>query len=169
MSQVIDDFLPEAEFTTLKNFLMESAIYKTMAYTYRYEHQDSLDDFSLQTNMLMYPSIIEPLLERLQAQQSFICRANVIMRRDENVVGGFHTDVVDRKDLTTSVLYINDCNGGTAFKDGKFVQSKANRAVIFSNTEDHAGVWQTDVPFRYVVNTNFLQVESYREQFWSPL
>ena len=169
MSQVIDDFLPEAEFTTIKNFLMASAIYKTMPFTYKHEHQDNLDDFSLQTNLLMYPSIVEPLLNRLQAQETFVCRANVIMRRDENVVGGFHRDVVHREDVTTAVLYINDCNGGTAFKDGKFVQSKANRAVIFNNTDEHAGVWQTDVSFSYVVNINFLQVESYREHFWSPL
>jgi len=166
--QIIDDFLPEADFHVLKNFLEESAIYKTMPFTY-YHGQDSVDDYSLQSNLLLFPSIINPLLTALKVREVLICRANVIMRRNENVVGGFHQDFIDRPDITTSVLYINDCNGGTSFKDGGIVQSKANRAVIFNNTADHAGVWQTDVPYRYVVNTNFLQEESYREHFWRPL
>jgi len=165
--QVFDDFLPEADFHVLRDFLLESAIFRTMPYTYQLRQQ-SLDDYSLQANLLLFPSLIQPLLTALKAQQVLVCRANVIMRRDENVVGGFHQDFENRPDITTSVLYINDCNGGTAFKDGGFVQSKANRAVIF-NTEDHAGVWQTDTSFRYVVNTNFLQEESFREHFWSPL
>ncbi len=165
--QIIDDFLPEADFHVLRDFLLDSAIFKTMPYTYQLR-QESLDDYSLQANLLMFPSIIQPLLTALKAREVLVCRANVIMRRNENVVGGFHQDFENRPDITTSVLYINDCNGGTAFKDGGFVQSKANRAVIF-NTEDHAGVWQTDTSYRYVVNTNFLGIESYREKFWSPL
>ena len=157
--QIIDDFLPEADFHVLRDFLVNSAIFRAMPFTCRYGQKD-LDDFSLQANLLWFPSIIEPLLTALKAREVLICRANVIMRRNENVVGGFHQDFENRPDITTSVLYINDCNGGTAFKNGGFVQSKANRAVIF-NTEDHAGVWQTDTSYRYVVNTNFLQEESY--------
>ena len=166
--QIIDDFLPEADFHVLKDFLEESAIYKPLPFTYDHG-QDSIDDFSLQANLLMFPSIIQPLLTAYNPREVLVCRANVLMRRNENVVGGFHNDFIDRPDITTSVLYINDCNGGTAFKDGGFVQSKANRAVIFNTTLDHAGVWQTDTSYRYVVNTNFLQEESFREHFWSPL
>ena len=167
--QVIDDFLPETEFTTLQNFLMETGIYTTMPYTYRENWQDSIDDFSLQANLKNFPSIADPLLDQYKAQEVYICRANVIMRREHNHIGGFHTDFIDRPDITTSVLYINDCNGGTAFEDGEFVESRANRAVIFNNTVAHAGVWQTDTSFRYVVNTNFVGLESFREKFWSPL
>ena len=157
--QIIDDFLPEADFHVLRDFLVNSAIFRAMPFTSYYGQKD-LDDFCLQANLLMFPSIIEPLLTALKAREVLQCRANVIMRRNKNVVGGFHQDFENRPDITTSVLYINDCNGGTAFKNGGFVQSKANRAVIF-NTEDHAGVWQTDTSYRYVVNTNFLQEESY--------
>ena len=167
--QVIDDFLPETDFTTLQNFLMKTAIFNTIPFTYRHEWQDSLDDFSLQANLRYFPSLVEPLFEQYKTQDVLICRANVLMRRDQNHIGGFHTDFKDRPDITTSVLYINDCNGGTAFEDGGFVQSKANRAVIFNNTVPHAGVWQTDTSFRYVVNANFVGEESFRERFWSPL
>jgi len=166
--QVIDDFLPEADFNVLRDFLIDSAVYRTMPFTY-YHGQDSIDDISLQANLLWFPSIIQPLLKAYKSREVLVCRANVLMRRNENVVGGFHQDFEDRQDITTSVLYINDCNGGTAFKDGGFVQSKANRAVIFNTTLDHAGVWQTDTSYRYVVNTNFLGMESYREHFFSPL
>ena len=48
--QVIDDFLPETEFTTLQNFLMKTGIYTTIPFTYRDNWQDSIDDFSLQAN-----------------------------------------------------------------------------------------------------------------------
>ncbi len=136
--QIIDDFLPEADFHVLRDFLVNSAIFRAMPFTCRYGQKD-LDDFSLQANLLWFPSIIEPLLTALKAREVLICRANVIMRRNENVVGGFHQDFENRPDITTS---------------------KANRAVIF-NAADHAGVWQTDTSYRYVVNTNFLQEESY--------
>ena len=167
--QVIDDFLPEAEFTTLQRFLMETSIYIPIPYTYRENWQDSIDDFSLQANLRNFPSIVDPLLDQYKAQEVHICRANVLMRREHNHIGGFHTDFTDRADITTSVLYLNDCNGGTAFEDGGFVESRANRAVIFNNTVPHAGVWQTDTSFRYVINTNFVGEESFREKFWSPL
>ena len=167
--QVIDDFLPETDFITLQKFLMTTAIYNPIPFTYRDNHQDSIDDFQLQANLQYYPSLVDPLFDQFKTQEILICRCNVLMRRDQNHIGGFHTDFQDRPDITTSVLYINDCNGGTAFEDGGFVQSKANRVVIFNNTVPHAGVWQTDTPFRYVVNANFIGLESFREKFWSPL
>ena len=49
--QVIDDFLPETDFITLQKFLMTTAIYNPIPFTYRDNHQDSIDDFQLQANL----------------------------------------------------------------------------------------------------------------------
>jgi hypothetical protein len=56
----------------------------------------------------------------------------------------------------TAIYYFNTCNGKTEFKNGTFVDSVANRIVIFPNEFVHGGVRQNDVMYRFVVNINWL-------------
>ena len=54
-----------------------------------------------------------------------------------------------------SILYLNSNNGGTQFKDDKFVQSKKNRLVTFPTDTYHAAVSSTDAKLRFVLNMNY--------------
>jgi len=58
---------------------------------------------------------------------------------------------------TTSILYVNTCNGYTEFKDGTKVESVANRLISFPSTTEHRGVSQTDEQARYVINFNYFK------------
>ncbi len=70
---------------------------------------------------------------------------------------GWHTDQEHNTESTfTSIMYFNDCNGKTIFKeDNVAIESKRNRMLIFNSGCEHAGITQTDEPRRYVLNTNF--------------
>ena len=58
-------------------------------------------------------------------------------------------------DSTTSIFYVNTCNGYTYFEDGSKVESVANRMVIFPNGTKHAGTTCSDRPGRIVINFNY--------------
>ena len=70
---------------------------------------------------------------------------------------GWHTDQPYNTESTfTAIMYFNDCNGKTIFKeDNVSVESKRNRMLIFNSGYEHAGITQTDEPRRYVLNMNF--------------
>jgi len=80
----------------------------------------------------------------------------------KNYKSEFHTDDFqsNKYELAkqkTCCYYLNSNNGGTAFQTGEFVQSQANRAVVFPQPLEHAGVWCTDKKLRFVLNFNYYE------------
>ena len=63
--------------------------------------------------------------------------------------------VTDIPNYHICVLYFNDNNGYTYFEDGQKVESKENRAVIFSGELLHAGTSCTDTDLRVVLNIDY--------------
>lgn len=60
------------------------------------------------------------------------------------------------KDAKTSILYFDDCDGYTIFKDSQEkVTSKRNRLVTFPSSTYHTGVPQTDTQRRILININY--------------
>jgi hypothetical protein len=104
---------------------------------------------------------MEALYEALNVQKMLLLRANCTQRTDENYRSQWHTDLGSHPDegvAKTAILYLNANNGGTKFKEtGEFVQSAANRAVIFPEGMEHAGVWCTDKKLRFVLNINYTE------------
>ena len=70
-----------------------------------------------------------------------------------NKKAGYHIDTLNKK---TAILYVNTNNGGTKFKNGKFVKSLENRVVVFDSNMEHTGVTCTNQQRRIVVNFNYL-------------
>ena len=68
----------------------------------------------------------------------------------------WHTDWVISTQSKTCVLYLNDNDGYTEFKDMK-VDSVANTAVIFDTNIEHRGVPPTNVDRRLVININYFE------------
>ena len=82
------------------------------------------------------------------------------MAAQKNYVGAFHVDLNEHPylhQMKTAILYLNSNNGGTQIKDGEFIQSKVNRAVVFPCHQEHAGVWCTDKKLRFVLNMNYIE------------
>ena len=104
---------------------------------------------------------IKTLWDALNVKTMIQMRLNCTTAADKNYQGGFHTDFYDDQPhidkLKTAVLYLNSNNGGTQIQDGQFIQSVANRVVIFPTTQPHAGVWATNKKLRFVLNLNYLE------------
>lgn len=70
---------------------------------------------------------------------------------------GYHRDIEDSEEVMTLLLYLEDSDGGTQFKEtGEKVLSKRNRAVVFPAHVEHQTVSATNVLFRSNVNINFI-------------
>ena len=70
-----------------------------------------------------------------------------------------HTDVKlkNNEKFKTAVYYCNTNNGSTLFQNGKRIDSKANRIVIFDGHQKHCGVDCTDENVRVVINFNYFE------------
>ncbi len=115
------------------------------------------------------------LFDRLGVIYLIRAKMNLQFKTKNNIVSGMHYDIASvelQEGLTdvdlytgcgikTAVLYINDCNGGTQFEDGTFIQSKANRLVEFPRELKHSGVTATDTPTRTVLNLNYLPTNTF--------
>ena len=83
-------------------------------------------------------------------------RVNLFINTDNKNEGkGFHQDIINDDEMKTLLFYLEDSNGYTEFKDGKIVESKKNRAVVFNSSVLHQTVMQTDTIFRRNININF--------------
>lgn len=114
-------------------------------------------------NSDLYQPHIVPILERLKAIAVIQIRANMFVSDFyKNKKCDWHTDYSLK--CKTSILYLNTCNGGTELNiDGKtiFIKSKANTMLIFDSDIEHRGTPSTDNDFRYIINFNYLNNESY--------
>ena len=65
-----------------------------------------------------------------------------------------HRDIDDDDSYSTAIFYLNTNNGGTRFEND-FVQSVANRLVLFDGPLLHETVVQTDSNVRMLYNINY--------------
>ena len=109
--------------------------------------------------------VFNPLFEKLKIVAYSRIKLNCNIQQHENrILGGFHTDNHDdngkpRSNFMTAIYYLNDTNGKTLIKENKEIKEIkciANSVVIFPNTLEHTGTTHTDVPFRYVLNLNYI-------------
>lgn len=94
-----------------------------------------------------------PLIEKINPSSLIRIKANLAPRTEKIHEHGWHTD--NNLNCKTAVYYINTNNGYTKFKNGDFVESIANRLVIFDSNMEHTGSSCTDQKIRCVINLNF--------------
>ena len=151
--EVKEKVLSPDHFHLVSEFLLTSEIWKCVPGTA--DPTSDINDKSLQCNLLNYPAIITPFANALNIKELFIARANCNFNRDKHYKSGFHTDITYiPNNCYTCVFYVNTNNGGTQLGE-LFIPSVANSLVEFPTSTLHAGVWQTDVPFRYVINLSY--------------
>jgi len=162
---VIDDFLEEEHFNKILNLLDEN-IYKPIPHTAYETGGKGLYNVNFMAMLYLQKDnehiqsehfgLLYPLLKKLGVKNLDIARINCTVATPYPVEGAWHRDAGNKKDVdTTAVFYLNTNNGGTKFKGGEFIQSRANRVVIFPEPTLHAGVWCTDTKLRYVLNLNY--------------
>ena len=86
-------------------------------------------------------------------------RSNLFVRTSPVARGmGYHRDIEDSEEFMTLLLYLEDSDGETQFKEtGEKVLSKRKRAVVFPSHVEHQTVSATNVLFRSNVNINFIE------------
>lgn len=98
----------------------------------------------------------DPVIEHLRIGGVLRAKLNLQTQTHVHVEGGYHVDT--RMDHLTSILYFDDSNGYTKFKDtGQEVKSEPNRLLTFPSHMQHTGVTQTDKQRRIVLNLNWIK------------
>ena len=103
-----------------------------------------------------YFDILHPLLDKIKPKALVRIRANCNTITDRIIEHGYHTDVPEWTNCTTSIFYLNTNNGYTIFEeDGSKVQSVENRLCTFPCSVKHSSTKATDVTQRVVIYFNF--------------
>lgn len=162
MTDVYQDFLPEAHFADIRRLFMSGMI--PWHYSDRVvstERHFMFGHTFMDDGRVINPTYFEPvraMLEPLQHKLDFIgvsrIRAVLYTNQGRPIRHPTHVDVpldsgVSDK-FRIAVFHVNTCNGKTVVEDEEF-ESKANQLLIFGNVP-HYGTVQTDTDTRVVLN-----------------
>lgn len=171
---VIDNYLSEPKFKIVNDHINDFhypcwKLAKKLVIDAKHENQFQLM-FSMVDDKLLFPGsdylpsiVMDPYIKYRGLNISiFRAKANCFIRNRSfpfSLFGrgmGYHTDS-DDENMLTLLLYLEDSNGGTQFKDnGRKIKSKRNRAIIFPARREHQTVMQTNTLFRMNININFV-------------
>ena len=161
--KIIDNFLPEYQFKQLQSIILGLEFSWYWNDTILFPYEDSYDPKDYQfVHMIFngddggirseYYSFCDILQQRLGVKKLHRIKMNLTPRTFFHRKGGYHNDYFD---VTTSIFYMNTCNGWTEFKKGGKVKRVANRMGIFDSNLEHQGVSCTDEKRRVVINFNY--------------
>ena len=112
--------------------------------------------------MSPFLSLVNPIMAKIRALAVHRIKANLELYGGKvSHKSGFHVDWSNAETkegceyMSVGIYYVNTNNGYTEFKDGRKVESVANRFVRFDGTTLHRGVAQTDTKERIVINFNY--------------
>ena len=157
--KVIDNYLDPETFNKFTNIILEARFPWNFV-----NGKSKLNDGDFQFTHLFvddggkivspYYKIVLPVLKKLDPKSVFRIKANLTTKKQINKKSLMHVDT-EIADMKTAVFYCNDNNGSTLFQNGKKIQSKANRILIFDGHQKHCGIDCTDENIRVVINFNF--------------
>jgi len=174
MYKIIENYLPENDFEAMINYIMYPNLYWYFCPKANTYSKDN--DFQLMHCMIDYDKecfkftdydydIVNKLMSPLNGPdkkyQISRLRMNIFLKTCDYEKGlGYHVDMESTEEYTTMLLYLEDSNGYTEFKDTKErIKSKRNRALIFNSNIEHQTITQTDIPIRRNININFKEIQ----------
>ena len=101
-----------------------------------------------------YEEYISPFISLLNIKSMLKAKINLNPKTEKNIKHGFHRDTYIDESFT-SILYFNNTDGYTEFKNGKKVHDVENRLVTFPSHLYHTGNTCTDNSYRMVLNLNY--------------
>tara|TARA_R100000655_G_C2897660_1_gene178245 strand:+ start:78 stop:563 length:486 start_codon:yes stop_codon:yes gene_type:complete len=99
-----------------------------------------------------WQDVMIPVLKNIKHKKMNKVKANLLTRTNKIIEHGYH---IDKKYGRTGILYINNCNGYTKFKNGKKIISEENKYIEFNSNLEHAGSSCTNKKRRVVINFNY--------------
>ena len=163
--KVIDNFLSEYEFNTLRDYITSTdfpwyfGLVTSDSKIAQFVHTFYVNDAPTPT----WPHI-SFLRAKLNMAALVRIKVNLNPRTETLQVhrDAFH---IDYPDITTAVFYLNTCDGYTLFEDGTKVNSVENRIVIFDSNTRHTGTSCTNEAGRLVMNINYFPCK--KDQYFS--
>ena len=156
--QILPNFLKHYTFTDLKNTVTDK--------NFRWYFPESKGEPEQYSNLLYYDhqfsEDVTPKLKRLLSTMCIQLGAIAVFRIKVNATPKsaphqeWHQDLKISTPSKTCVLYLNDNDGYTEFRED-VVNSVSNTAVIFDTNVEHRGVPPTNVDRRLVLNINYFE------------
>lgn len=157
--KVINNFIEKKEFKKLKeqifNIYFPWYLQKGVNYDQDGHFQFThifIDNEKINSNFI---SILNPVFEKIKLKKLTYVKLNLITKTEKIIEHGFHTDVDKKINCKTAILYINDNNGYTKFKDENIITSEENKFISFDSNKEHTGSSCTDKEYRVVLNLNY--------------
>lgn len=159
--EVIDNFIPEADFLKLKTLMMSDEFPWFYSPYITHENEKSVNNLFYMTHMFHYHNAIQsnhidllnPILSRIDIKAIIRIKANLYPNQGKLYQHVSHTDY--RYKHQGALFSINTCNGGTIMHDGKKIDSIENRIIFFDPSKPHSSTNLTDSSVRINVNHNF--------------
>jgi hypothetical protein len=157
---IYKNFLPKDVFKTLKDNMM-GYYFPWYFNDFVNREEEKGDNFQFTFTFIRngeeecwgkWIDIMRPVLKHIKHKKINRVKANLLTRTDKIIEHGMHTD---QKKGTTGILYLNNNNGYTRFKNGKKVESEENKYVEFDSSLKHTGSTCTDKMRRVVINFNY--------------
>jgi hypothetical protein len=153
---VIDNLLDQADYNNLSSAVLDQGFpWYFSASKVEDNHPQFVHTFVYNSAVTSdYIKYLDPIFKKLNVKRLFRVKLNYTSKTSEIINYAFHQDV--NIACKTAVYYINTNNGYTRIKDGKDIDSKANRIAIFNSSLEHAGSSCTDQNYRIILNINYL-------------
>ena len=163
--KVFDNYLEEDVFQKVESYIKNITDWEVLYFANRASHNEEQFQFLhtlIEKNDIRYPketpiikSLLKPLFHRGADVNVIRARVNMFIRTSSSPLEmGLHEDW-DSPGPYSLLLYNEDSDGATQFKNGEKILSKRNRAILFDATIPHQTIRQTTCLFRYNININF--------------
>ena len=158
--EVIDNFLPDFELKQIQNTFLYRSAWTFAPQGNKYNIPQERTQFvhtlwdPISGVVTPYGEIGGLFIQKINPKALIRIKANLQLKDSEIHEDPLHVDF-DNIEATTSIFYVNTCNGYTHFKDGSRVNSVANRLVTFPTQTLHGGANCTDQDCRIVINFNY--------------
>lgn len=158
--QVVDNFLLEEDFKQLsKSILNKKFPWYYCSYLTDTDKKEQnhfyFNHHFYEKNIPLssyYDLLIKHFLPKLEIKSLIRAKANLFTKSESLITYNFHTDY--DYNCNAAILYLNDCDGFTVFKDKK-IESKANRLLLFNANTQHASTNCTNSRIRANININY--------------
>jgi hypothetical protein len=163
---VIDNFLSQQELDRLKSEIQSPDFLWLFAEdAVDYSDDEGREIYSQYVNVMYaqdipfnnyFGIVMDMFADKIPGFRTLIrLKSNLITKREENHITGYHIDFKDFDGSYSGIFYLNTTNAPTLFKDGDKVDCVENRFVLFPMDTMHSSTTQTDEDFRIVLNFNW--------------
>jgi hypothetical protein len=175
---VFDDFLPLKIFDSIK-----SAVY---ARDFPWYYADAINGPDVQVEagtltdfqfihivhddhgfMSHHTHLFKPVFERLNLLALIRAKLNLNTVWGENTPSGFHKDL--GQPALSGILYLNDNDGLTVFQNGRSVEPKENRFLVFDSRLMHSGTKPTNSKRRIILSLIWIPQGEISSPTFSPV